>query len=372
MKYLDEFRDPETARVLLERIRRRVSRPWTIMEVCGGQTHSIVRNALDQLLPPEIELVHGPGCPVCVTSLELIDKAIALASRPEVIMTSFGDMLRVPGSRSDLAAVRSAGGDIRVLYSPLEAVSIARQNPESEVVFFGIGFETTTPATAMSVWQAHREGLTNFSLLSSHVLVPPAMTALLSTEAHRIQAFLAAGHVCSISGAEPYHAIAERFHVPIVITGFEPTDILSGILSAVTQLEGGEARVENQYRRVVRDEGNHRAIALVSELFETVDRSWRGMGLIPASGLRLREEYAPYDAERRFTLAPLEVSEPSICISGRILKGLAKPTECPAFATTCSPITPIGATMVSSEGACAAYFRYRQVNPAANERESAQ
>ena len=358
MKYLDEFRDPMTARVLLDRIRHATTRPWTIMEVCGGQTHAIVRNALDQLLPEAIELVHGPGCPVCVTPLELIDRAIALASRPDIILASFGDMLRVPGSHSDLAAVRSAGGDVRVLYSPLEAVSLARDNPDQEVVFFGVGFETTAPATALAVWQAQREGLSNFFLLASHVLIPAAMLALLAADQHRIDAFLAAGHVCAVSGTEPYQALASQYGVPIVVTGFEPGDILTGLLAAITQLEAGEARVENCYRRAVQEDGNRRARALVAKVFKVVDQSWRGLGVIPASGLRLRDEFAPFDAERRYNLSRIEVSESPHCISGQVLKGVVKPVDCPAFGTACTPSTPLGATMVSSEGACAAYFRY--------------
>jgi hydrogenase expression/formation protein HypD len=360
MKYLDDFRNPDAARVLLEQIRQTVTRPWTIMEVCGGQTHAIVRNALDQLLPDAIELVHGPGCPVCVTPLAMIDRALAIAACPGVIMTTFGDMLRVPGSHGNLATVRGAGNDVRVLYSPLEATTIARQHPDREVVFFGVGFETTAPATALAVWQAERAHLTNFSLLASHVLIPAAMSMLLAGGEHRIDAFLAAGHVCAVSGLEPYFAIAEKHRVPIVVTGFEPGDLLTGILAAVTQLEAGRAEVENCYRRVVRDEGNRRARALVQEVFETTDRSWRGLGPIPKSGLKLRERYRRFDAECKFTDINIESIESPACLSGRILQGLIKPTDCPAFGTGCSPSHPLGATMVSSEGACAAYFRYSQ------------
>ncbi len=360
MKYLDEFRNPAIARHLLEEIRQTVTRPWVIMEICGGQTHSIIKNGINQLLPEEVELVHGPGCPVCVTPLELIDKAVTLAARPEVIFTSFGDMLRVPGSEKDLFMVKSEGGDVRVVYSPLDAVKIARENPGKQVVFFAVGFETTAPNNAMAVWQAHREGLTNFSVLVSHVLVPPAMTALLSAPANRVQGYLAAGHVCTIMGWEEYEPIAARFQVPIVVTGFEPVDILEGVLMVVQQLEAGTATVANRYARVVQREGNKAARALIEIVFEVSDRKWRGIGEIPASGLQLREAFAAHDAERLFDVQDINVEEPPECISGLVLQGLKKPYECPAFGTLCTPRTPLGATMVSSEGACAAYHAYHR------------
>ncbi|MDZ7267530.1 MAG: hydrogenase formation protein HypD [candidate division KSB1 bacterium] len=360
MKYLEEYRKPEIVRHLVQEIRAITTRPWMIMEVCGGQTHSILKNGIDQILPKEIELVHGPGCPVCVTPLEQIDKALAIARRPEVIFTSFGDMLRVPGSREDLFMVKSAGGDVRVVYSPLDAVQLARENPHRHVVFFAVGFETTAPNNAMAVWQAHREGLRNFSILVSHVLVPPAMKALLSSPRNRVQGYLAAGHVCTVMGWEEYEPIAAQYHVPIVVTGFEPVDILEGVLMTVRQLERGEARVENQYSRVVRREGNRPAQELIRKVFEIAPRKWRGIGEIPASGLRLRPEFRAYDAEVIFDLGELQVEEPAICISGLVLQGLKKPDECPAFGRQCTPQTPLGATMVSSEGACAAYFAYHR------------
>lgn len=360
MKHLEEYRDPATARGILGKIKEITTRPWVIMEICGGQTHSIVKHGIDQLLPSQIELVHGPGCPVCVTPLELIDKAIAIAALPDVIFTSFGDMLRVPGSSRDLFMVKSEGGDVRTVYSPLDAVEIARKNPNKKVVFFGVGFETTAPSTAMAVWQAAREKLDNFFLLVSHVLVPPAMTALLQSERNRVQAYLAAGHVCAINGWQEYEPISKKFGVPIVVTGFEPTDLLDGILGAVTQLEAGEARVENRYARVVEKQGNQKAQELVSRLFEIGPRKWRGIGEIPQSGLKLRDEFAHLDAERHFNLADIEVEEPKECISGLVLQGLNKPNECPAFGTRCTPQNPLGATMVSSEGACAAYYSYHR------------
>ncbi|MFQ5865919.1 MAG: hydrogenase formation protein HypD [bacterium] len=358
MKYLDEYRNPEIARRIVDEIRSITTRAWIIMEVCGGQTYSIIKNGIDQLLPPEIELVHGPGCPVCVTPLEQIDKAIQIASRPDVIFTSFGDMLRVPGSEKDLFIVKSEGGDVRVVYSPLDAVKIARENPDKKVVFFAVGFETTAPNNAMAVWQAHRERLKNFSILVSHVLVPPAMKALLSSPKNRVQGYLAAGHVCTVMGWEEYEPIAEQYQVPIVVTGFEPLDILEGILMVVKLLERGEARVENQYSRVVRREGNRPAQALVQRIFEISNRKWRGIGEIPASGLRLRPEFRAYDAEAIFQLGDIQVEEPAECISGLVLQGLKKPCECEAFGKQCTPQTPLGATMVSSEGACAAYYAY--------------
>ncbi|NOZ74125.1 MAG: hydrogenase formation protein HypD [FCB group bacterium] len=361
MKYLDEFRDPVLAKKILAQIKAAVTRPWVIMEICGGQTHSIIRNGIDQVLPPEIELVHGPGCPVCVTPLEIIDKAIAIASRPEVIFTSFGDMLRVPGSEKDLFMVKSEGGDVRTVYSPLEAVTIARENPDKEVVFFAVGFETTAPGNAMAIHQAHEEGITNFSELVSHVLVPPAMEALLSAPQNRVQAYLAAGHVCTIMGWKEYEPIAEKYKVPIVPTGFEPLDILEGILLAVRQLEAGRYEVENQYVRSVRREGNRSAQDLIQEVYEVAPRKWRGIGEIPQSGMRIRKKYAAYDAERKFSVGDIHTAEPELCISGTILQGLKKPPECPAFGKECTPMTPLGATMVSGEGACAAYFKYQRL-----------
>ncbi len=360
MKYLDEFRDPRLAKAIVREIHAVTTKPWVIMEICGGQTHSIMKNGIDQLLPAEIELVHGPGCPVCVTPLEQIDKAIAIASKPGVILTSFGDMLRVPGSEKDLFMVQSEGGDVRVVYSPLDAVRIARENPEKRVVFFAVGFETTAPNNAMAVWQAYRQGLKNFSLLVSHVLVPPAMEALLSSPANRVQGYLAAGHVCTVMGWKQYEPIAEKHGVPIVVTGFEPVDILEGILMVVKQLEKGQARVENQYSRVVKREGNRPAQELVNRVFEVADRKWRGIGTIPVSGLKLRPEFRDHDAEILFEESGREVEEPPECLSGLVLQGLKKPHECPAFGTTCTPRTPLGATMVSSEGACAAYFSYHR------------
>ncbi|MCG3196455.1 MAG: Hydrogenase maturation factor HypD [bacterium] len=360
MKYVDEYREKRPAQRLAEEIARSVTRPWTIMEVCGGQTHAIVKNGLDQLLPPEITLVHGPGCPVCVTPVELIDKAIAIASRPEAILCSFGDMLRVPGSSRDLFAAKSSGADVRIVYSPLVALQVARDNPGREVVFFAVGFETTAPANALAVYQARNEKLSNFSLLVSHVLVPPAMEAILSSPGNRVQGFLAAGHVCTVMGASEYELIASRHQVPIVITGFEPVDILAGILMCVRQLESRCSRVENQYSRVVRQEGNPRAQEIIREVFRVTDRKWRGIGEIPRSGLGLSDEYAEFDAERRFNLGDTSVEESAECLSGLVLQGLKKPSECPAFGTRCTPEHPLGATMVSSEGACAAYYRYRR------------
>lgn len=360
MKFLDEYRDADAARRFAGAIRQAVTRPWTIMEVCGGQTHAIVKFGIDELLPKEVTLVHGPGCPVCVTPLELIDKAIEIAAREGVIFCSFGDMLRVPGSECDLFAVKAAGGDVRIVYSPLDAVKLARENPTREVVFFAVGFETTAPANAMAVWQAAREGLRNFSILVSHVLVPPAMEAILSSPDNRVQGFLAAGHVCTVMGFEEYFPLAQRFRVPIVVTGFEPLDILQGVLMCVRQLESGRAEVENQYTRCVRREGNETAQRLVAEVFRIVPRKWRGVGEIAQSGLGLREAFAEFDAERRFGVATYTAEESGECISGLILQGVKKPHECPAFGTRCTPEHPLGATMVSSEGACAAYYRYRR------------
>jgi hydrogenase expression/formation protein HypD len=328
------------------------------MEVCGGQTHSIVKYGIDELLPPLIELVHGPGCPVCVTPLELIDRAIAIAGQPNVIFCSFGDMLRVPGSQRDLFAVKAAGGDVRIVYSPLDCLKIAEQNPERTVVFFAVGFETTAPANAMAVKQAKRRGIKNFAVLVSHVLVPPAMRAILSSPTNRVQGFLGAGHVCAVMGYEEYEPLAAEFQIPIVVTGFEPLDLLEGVYRCVSLLEAGKIGVDNAYARAVRREGNAPARALVEEVFDVGDRKWRGIGTIPQSGLRLRSEYAEYDAETRFAVRQLEVLESDVCISGLILQGIRKPHDCPAFGKTCTPERPLGATMVSSEGACAAYYNY--------------
>ena len=360
MKFLDEYRDGELAQKLAAEIHRVTTKPWTIMEVCGGQTHAIVKFGIDELLPKQIELIHGPGCPVCVTPLEMIDKALEIAARPEVIFTSFGDMLRVPGSTTDLLSVKAKGGDVRIVYSPLDAVKLAEQNPAKEVVFFGVGFETTAPATAMAVFQASQKKLKNFSMLISHVLVPPAIEALMSSPDCRVQGFLAAGHVCAVMGYEEYFPLVKKYRVPIVVTGFEPLDILHGILMVVQQLESGRAEVENQYARAVTRAGNQPAQALIRKVFEVVPRKWRGFGEIPQSGLGLAGEYAAFDVEKRFGLDDHRVDEPAECKSGLILQGLLKPHECPAFGTNCTPEHPLGATMVSSEGACAAYYRYRR------------
>jgi hydrogenase expression/formation protein HypD len=360
MKFLDEYRDGDLAQKLAAEIHRVTTKPWTIMEVCGGQTHAIVKFGIDELLPKSITLIHGPGCPVCVTPLEVIDQALVIAARPGVIFASFGDMLRVPGSTTDLLSARAAGADVRIVYSPLDAVKIAEENPSREVVFFGVGFETTAPATAMAVFQAAEKGLKNFSMLISHVLVPPAIAALMSSPNCRVQGFLAAGHVCAVMGYEEYFPLAKKYHVPIVVTGFEPLDILHGVLMTVQQLETGRAEVENQYRRAVRREGNQPAQALIKEVFQVVPRKWRGIGEIPQSGLGLREPYAAFAAEKKFGLAKHHVEEPAECIAGLILQGLKKPHECSAFGTRCTPEHPFGATMVSSEGACAAYYRYRR------------
>jgi len=359
MKYLDEFNDPEVARRLFDEIAAITTRPWAIMEVCGGQTHSIIRNGIDQLLPDRIELIHGPGCPVCVTPVEMIDRALAIAALDGVIFCSFGDMLRVPGSAKDLFRVKSEGGDVRIVYSPLDAVRIAAENPDREVVFFAIGFETTAPANAMAVLQAQRQGLTNFTVLVSHVLVPPAIEAILSSPSCRVQGFLAAGHVCTVMGTSEYGPLVERYHVPIVVTGFEPLDVLEGIRRVVLQLEQGRAEVENAYERAVRDEGNPAALAVLDQVFEPTDRAWRGIGSIPRSGWRLREPYAAFDAELRFDVGEIQTRESKLCRSGEVLQGLIKPFECAAFGRECTPQTPLGATMVSGEGACAAYYRYR-------------
>jgi hydrogenase expression/formation protein HypD len=360
MRFIEEYRDAAAAQRFADAIRKIVTRPWTVMEVCGGQTHAIMKFGIDELLPPQVTLLHGPGCPVCVTPVELIDKAVELASRPEVIFCSFGDMLRVPGTKGDLLSAKAAGGDVRMVYSPMDALQLALNNPDRQVVFFAVGFETTAPANAMAVYQAKRMGVKNFSILVSHVLVPPAMEAILNAPDNRVQGFLAAGHVCTVMGYTEYEPIAKKYHVPIVVTGFEPLDILQGIYMCVKQLEEGRAEVENQYARSVRREGNRPAQELVREVFEVVPRKWRGIGEIPQSGLGLREPYREYDAERRFALVTGSVEEASECISGLILQGAKKPTDCPAFGTKCTPEHPLGATMVSSEGACAAYFKYRR------------
>ncbi len=358
MKYLNEFRDGDIAQKLAAEIKQITTRKWAIMEVCGGQTHSIIRNGIDQLLPPEIELIHGPGCPVCVTPLEMIDKALAIAALPDVIFCSFGDMLRVPGSNKDLFSIKSEGGDVRIVYSPLDAVKIARDNPNKEVVFFGIGFETTAPANGMAVFIAKQQGLKNFSMLVSHVLVPPAIQAIMTAPTNRVQAFLAAGHVCSVMGYWQYPPLAEQFHVPIVVTGFEPLDVLEGIRRTVKQLESGEAFVDNAYQRAVTLEGNKPAQKLLNDVFEVSDRAWRGIGVIPQSGWRLSQAYRNFDAEYKFDVSGIRTQESPLCRSGKVLQGTLKPNQCPAFGKECTPRTPLGATMVSSEGACAAYFNY--------------
>jgi len=358
VKYLDEYRDADAARKIVHAISKVATRPWTIMEVCGGQTHTIVKYGIDELVPPGIELVHGPGCPVCVTSLETIDRAHAIASRPDVIFCSFGDMLRVPGSRGDLLQLKSHGSDIRVVYSPLDAVTIAAANPTRQVVFFAIGFETTAPPNAMAVWLAHKRGLTNFSMLVSHVLVPPSITSILQAPDNRVQAFLGPGHVCTVMGYEEYEPIARRYRVPIVITGFEPLDMLEGLLWTVRQLEEGRAEVENPYARAVRRDGNAASRRLINDVFEVCDRKWRGVGSIPKSGLKLRYEYRAHDASRLFEVETIETQESAVCISGEVLRGMKKPHQCPAFGTQCTPENPLGATMVSAEGACAAYYVY--------------
>jgi hydrogenase expression/formation protein HypD len=358
MKYVTEYRDADLVRGVLNEIQQTVTQPWVLMEICGGQTHAIVRHGIDQLLPPEIELVHGPGCPVCVTPLELIDKSLAIASHPGVIFTSYGDMLRVPGSSYDLFSVRADGGDVRVVYSPLDAVKIAKENPDREVVFFAIGFETTAPPNAMSVVQAQSLKLQNYSVLVSHVRVPPAMHAILSSPYNRVQGFLAAGHVCAVMGYWEYTPIAEQYNVPIVVTGFEPLDIVQGLLAAVRQLEGGRAEAENAYPRAVTYEGNKPAQKLIDRVFEPCDRKWRGIGTIPGSGWRLRQEFAEFDAEARFSVEAIRSEESPLCIAGQILQGLKKPHDCTVFGGQCTPEHPLGATMVSNEGACSAYYRY--------------
>jgi hydrogenase expression/formation protein HypD len=359
VKFIDEYRDARAVQGFVKAIARITTQPWTIMEVCGGQTHAIVKFGVDELLPNEITLVHGPGCPVCVTAVELIDQAIEIASRPNVIFCSFGDMVRVPGTSRDLLSVKASSGDVRIVYSPLDALSVARENPEKQTVFFAVGFETTAPANALAVLQASQQGIRNFSILVSHVLVPPAMEAILSSPQNRVQGFLAAGHVCTVMGYTEYEPIARDYRVPIVVTGFEPLDILQGVYLCVRQLEEGRAEVENQYTRSVRRAGSEPAQRLIREVFRVVPRKWRGVGEIPRSGLALREPYVGFDAEARFGVAHVRAEESTECISGLVLQGIKKPRECPAFGDRCTPERPLGATMVSSEGACAAYYRYR-------------
>ena len=362
MKYLDEFSDPDLAARLLDEIRQTVTQPWAIMEVCGGQTHTIIRNGIDQLLPDGVELIHGPGCPVCVTPLETIDRALAIAARPDVIFCSFGDMIRVPGSSTDLFRIKSEGGDVRIVYSPLDAVRLAQANPDKQVVFFGIGFETTAPANAMTVTMAKQLGLTNFSLLVSHVLVPPAIRAIMDSPSRRVQGFLAAGHVCTVMGMGEYVPLVEEYRVPIVVTGFEPLDVLEGIRRVLLQLEQGRAELENAYPRAVQPQGNPAAQAVVRDVFTTCDRAWRGIGTIPSSGWRLADAYADFDAELRFDVTGIHAEESPLCRSGEVLQGLIKPNQCAAFGKECTPRKPLGAPMVSSEGACAAYYQFRRID----------
>jgi len=361
LKYVEEYRDPLAAQKFVGAIRETVTRPWTLMEICGGQTHSIVKYGIDELLPKHVTLVHGPGCPVCVTPLELIDKALQIAVQPDVIFCSFGDMLRVPGSCGDLFTVKAGGGDVRIVYSPMDVVRIAAQNPHKQVVFFAVGFETTAPANAMAVFQAKQMGLTNYSVLVSHVLVPPAMEVILGSPNNRVQGFLAAGHVCTVMGFEQYEPIAKRYRVPIVVTGFEPLDLLQGIYLCILQLEAGRYEVENQYARVVQRDGNRPAQELVARVFQAVDRKWRGIGEIAQSGLGLAPEFAEFDAETRFGVSGYSAEEDSECISGMVMQGARKPEECTAYGNRCTPDHPLGAPMVSSEGACAAYYRYRRL-----------
>jgi hydrogenase expression/formation protein HypD len=360
VKYVDEYRDPKIAQAIADQIARKVTRPWVLMEVCGGQTHTLMRYGIDELLPKEVELVHGPGCPVCVTPLEMVDRAIRIASLPGVIFTSYGDMLRVPGSQSDLFQARARGADVRIVYSPMEALKLARANPDRQVVFFGVGFETTAPANAMAVWQAKREGLTNFSMIAAHVLVPPAMRLILGSPTNRVQGFIGPGHVCTVMGFQQYDELVKEYRIPIVVGGFEPLDLLEAIAMLVAQLEEGRAEIENQYSRSVNYEGNLPAQRILREVFEVSDRKWRGIGSIVDSGYRLREEFAAFDAERVFGLEDLCAEEPKECISALVLQGLKKPVDCPAFGTRCTPMKPLGAPMVSTEGACAAYYQYRR------------
>ena len=360
MKFIDEYRDADAAKKYSDAIWKITTKPWTIMEICGGQTHSIVKYGIDELLPGKITLVHGPGCPVCVTPVELINKALEIAAKPDVIFCSFGDMLRVPGTEKDLLSVKASGGNVKTVYSPLDALNIARNNPDIEVVFFAVGFETTAPANAMAVHQAKKQGVKNFSILVSHVLVPPAMEAILSSPECRVQGFLAAGHVCTVMGYNEYNPIAKKYKVPIVVTGFEPLDILQGIYMCIKQLEESRYEVENQYSRTVQEKGNLTAQDLIKQVFMVVHRKWRGVGEIPQSGLGLNDEYIEYDAERKFSVENITAEESPECIAGLVLQGLKKPHDCSAFGTKCTPEKPLGAPMVSSEGACAAYYRYRK------------
>lgn len=360
MKYVDEYRDPQVALGIADRIKSVVTRPWVLMEVCGGQTHTLMRYGIEELLPREVELVHGPGCPVCVTPLEIVDRAIRIASLPNVIFASYGDMLRVPGSDSDLFQVKANGGDVRIVYSPMDAVKLAQANPDRKMCFFGVGFETTAPANAMAVWQARRMGLTNFSMLVSHVLVPPAMRLILGSPSNRVQGFIAPGHVCTVMGYQEYDDLVEEFNVPIVVGGFEPVDLLDAIHMLVAQLEEGRAEVENQYTRSVSYQGNPAAQRIMREVFQVADRKWRGIGSIEQSGYQLRDSFAKFDAERIFEVGELSAEEPKECISALVLQGLKKPVDCTAFGTRCTPMSPLGAPMVSTEGACAAYYQYRR------------
>jgi hydrogenase expression/formation protein HypD len=360
VKYIDEYRDAQAVRRFAHAIARITTRTWNLMEICGGQTHAIVKFGVDELLPPEITLLHGPGCPVCVTPVELIDKAVDIAALPNVIFTSFGDMLRVPGTHGGLLTAKSRGADVRIVYSPLDALKLAQHNPDKQVVFFAVGFETTAPANAMAVYQAQRQRIDNFSILVSHVLVPPAIEAILGSPGNRVQGFLAAGHVCAVVGYEEYLPLAAKYRVPFVVTGFEPLDIMQGVYMLVRQLESGRAEVENQYARCVRREGNLPAQQIMRDVFQVVPRKWRGIGEIPYSGLGLREEYARFDAEKQFGLTGYTAQESAECVSGEVLQGKRKPYQCAAFGTICTPEHPLGATMVSSEGACAAYYRYRR------------
>ncbi len=364
MKFVDEYRNPRMARKLVAYIRQRSSRPWSIMEICGGQTHTLIRYGIDELLEGAVELIHGPGCPVCVTPLEKIDRALAIASRENVIFTTFGDMMRVPGSRGDLLSAKARGADVRMVYSPLDALNLARSHPEKEVVFFAVGFETTAPANAMAVWMAAQEGITNFSVLVSHVLVPPAIRALMDDPETEIRGFIAPGHVCTVMGYVEYEALAREYDVPFVVAGFEPLDLLQGIAMLVDLLEEGKAEVQNQYTRSVCREGNPHARALMEKVFAVTDMTWRGIGTIPASGLKLRPEFEAFDAEKRFAVSDLSTRESPVCIAGAILQGKKKPPDCPAFARECTPENPLGAPMVSSEGACAAYYAFRRFREA--------
>ncbi len=358
MKYVDEYRDAESVRLLSEKIKSIITRNWNIMEICGGQTHTILKYKIEELLPPQILLIHGPGCPVCVTPIEMIDKAILLASRPDIILVSYGDMLRVPGTDSNLLEAKSKGGNVKMIYSPLDAVKIAEQNPDKKIVFFGVGFETTAPANAFTIFEAERRGLKNYFMLCSHVLVPPAIECLLKSGKNSIHGILTAGHVCTVMGYEEYIPLAEKYKTPMVVTGFEPVDILSGLLMVINQLENGNCFIENQYGRAVRKEGNIHSKKIISDVFEITDRNWRGIGVIPQSGLKIKSKYSHYDAETVFNISVTGSDEPDICIAGEILQGLKKPGDCPAFRKECKPEIPLGAPMVSSEGACSAYYRY--------------